>query len=105
MYQQAGITFTKKMELGQGIGYLTIETNDSKHIQYELNYSAEQPMHKRFTIYTEDSGTNLSKYLSQWDLERLNEAYFNFKTSQVLHTYLNVQMQACEMLCMETLAV
>lgn len=96
MNQKADVTFTKEAGLGQGIGFLTIDVNESEQVQYELNYSAEKPMYERFIIYTEISGFNLSKYLSEWDLERLNEAYFDFRTTNVTNTYLTVQLQSSE---------
>lgn len=96
MNQKADVTFTKKAGLGQGIGFLTIDTEDNEPIQYELNYSAEKGVYERFTFYTEINGFNLSKYLSKWDLERLNEAYFDFRTTNVSNTYLTVQLQSSE---------
>ena len=91
MNQKADVTFTKEAGLGQGIGFLTIDVNESEQVQYELNYNAAKPMYERFIIYTEISGFNLSKYL-----KRLNEAYFDFRTTNVTNTYLTVQLQSSE---------
>lgn len=98
MNQAAGVIFTEEAGLGQGIGFLTIEVNDNDQVHYELNYSAEKRTHERFTVYTDTQAINLSQYLSEWDLERLNEAYFDFRTTNAVHTYVNVQLQLCETL-------
>lgn len=100
MSQKAVITFTEEAGLGQGIGFLTISKDDKEQAHYELNYCAEKPMHERFKLYTEDRGINLSEHLSKRDLARLNEAYFDFRTTNAVHTYLSIQLQVCEILAM-----
>lgn len=103
MNRLVGITFTDEVELGQGVGYLTFVTGDIEENQYELNYSAERPKNERFTLYIEDQCINLSQYLSKADLERLNELYFIFRTSNMKLSYATAQLQDCYELCVETL--
>lgn len=104
MNRLVGITFTNEAVLGHGVGYLTFETGDIEHKQYELNYSAERPMCERFTLYIDDQCINLLNFLSKSDLERLNEAYFDFKTTKSKLTYATVQLQNCYELCVDLIA-
>ncbi|RIM88988.1 hypothetical protein BU107_04495 [Staphylococcus xylosus] len=104
MNRVAGIKFIDEAGLGKGIGYLTFVTGVIDQEQYELNYCAERPMHERFVLFTEEQTINLSHYLSKWDLERLNQAYFEFRTTNTPIAYLTVQLQDCYELCVDVLA-
>lgn len=104
MNRVAGIKFIDEADLGEGIGYLTFETGIIDKTQYELNYCAERPMYERFVIYVDNQVINLSQYLSKWDLERLNQAYFDFRTTNSPIAYLTVQLQDCYELCVDVLA-
>lgn len=105
MNRVSGITFIQEAGFGQGVGYLTFVTGVVDQVHYELNYSAEKPMYERFTVHTETESINLSQYLSHEDLERLNEAYFDFRTSNAKLTYLTVQLQDCYELCVDVLPI
>lgn len=105
MNRIAGITFNNQLEFGHGVGYLTLETGVIDGERYELTYCAEMPLNRRFILFTDNDKINLGQYLSNEDIERLNQAYFDFRTSNANITYITVQLKNCYELCVDVLAV
>lgn len=103
MNRLVGIKFQDEAVLGQGVGYLTLVTGDIEHKKYEVNYSAERPMYQRFTIFVDDQRINLSQYLSKCDLKRLNDVYFDFRTTNTEIAYVTAQLKDCYELSIEAL--
>ena len=105
MNRIAGITLSNQLEFGHGVGYLTLETGVIESEQYELVYCAEMPLNRRFMLYTDNDKINLGQYLSDQDIARLNQVYFDFRTSNADITYITVQLKDCYALCVDVLAV
>lgn len=95
MNRLAQIIFKDDMEYTSEVGCLEHVTGEVKPRRYTVCYSAERPLQERFTVYVDGNIVNLNQYVSEADIERIHDVYFNFKTSYKERINVTLQLQNC----------
>lgn len=86
------VTFTKSMTEGNDVGYLSWTTGAANSKSFVVGYSAEQPETRRFTVHINQQILNLGDYIDEADMDRLEDAYFDFRTSDKKVVSLTMQL-------------
>lgn len=89
------VTFTKSMTEGNDVGYMSWSTGTTKPKRFIVGYSAEQPVTRRFTAHVNQQVLNLGDYVNEADMNRLEDTYFDFRTSDKKVVSLTVQFKSC----------
>lgn len=89
------VTFTKSMNEGNDVGYLSWITGAEIPKRFVIGYSAEQPETRRFTAHVNQQVLNLGDYVDEEDMNRLEDTYFDFRTSDKKVVSLTVQFASC----------
>jgi hypothetical protein len=89
------ITFTQALTEGNDVGYMNFATGITEKENYVIGYSAEQPTARRFTVYMNDQLLNLGDYINEADMQRLETAYFDFRTMNKSMLHLTAQLTDC----------
>ncbi|MFG0934617.1 hypothetical protein ACF91D_28595 [Staphylococcus sp. 231237_7MaSpsaltlick] len=99
MNRIAQIKFVEDMESVSEVGYLQYATGEVEPTTYIICYSATCPLQERFTLYVDEGIVNLKQYVSEADLYRIHDAYFDFRTSYKDIEVVTVQLLDCYRMC------
>lgn len=89
------ITFVEDMD-GHDVGYMNFGTGTTEKQNLVIGYSISAPIKKRFVLYTEDDQViRLSDHLALNDIQRMEQAYFDLRTSDKEIVHMTAQLQDC----------
>lgn len=92
MKRLAGITFTDNDATGNIVGYMEYVTGVVKVAHYTVGYSTERKPHKRFTVEFNGHILNLSHYVTNEDIARMEEAYMSKRLHDKEAEFVTIQL-------------
>lgn len=89
------MTFVENMD-GHDVGYMDFGTGTTEKQNFVIGYSISAPIKERFVLYTEDDQiVTLSDHLALNDIQRMEQAYFDLRTSDKTRVHMTAQLQDC----------